>query len=257
MKRTVIALLTLSISLGAGKLPTQIEHLKKALQNKYQVYSLEDISKLKKQPTAQHKRTASRDMEDLVGDWSMEEENEEFFITVGTAQSIPDFMTLVAMAEAEGSVTATASDYVTELTYLFDPFFMEGDDGGDCDINCEGEYDDYNDYDIEPSDIYCECCHEDYPIDEICEDEDSSGYYYGPRIGAYLTDLDPGAGGAVYFDDTATEATVTFVDVPLFDDSDAVQTFQIQLIYGTNEIILSYKNLSLTGSNTANAGGLF
>ena len=255
MKRTVIALLTLSISLGAGKLPTQIEHLKKALQNKYQVYSLEDISKLKKQPTAQHERTASRDMEDLVGDWSMEEENEEFFITVGTAQSIPDFMTLVAMAEAEGSVTATASDYVTELTYLFDPFFMEGDDGGDCDINCEGEYDDYNDYDIEPSDIYCECCHEDYPIDEICEDEDSSGYYYGPRIGAYLTDLDPGAGGAVYFDDTATEATVTFVDVPLFDDSDAVQTFQIQLIYGTNEIILSYKNLSLTGSNTANASG--
>ena len=35
----------------------------------------------------------------------------------------------------------------------------------------------------------------------------------------------------------------------------ALQTFQIQLIYGTNEIILSYKNLSLTGSNTANASG--
>ena len=170
MKRIVIALITLSICFGGGKLPTQIKALKEKLQNKYQVYSLEDISKLKKQPTAQHERTASRDMEDLVGDWYMEEENIEMFITVGTDQSITNPLTLMAIEEAEGSVTATASDYETELTYLLDNELME--DGDDCDIYCEGEYNDYNEYGIEPSDMYCECCHEDYPLDDYCGDDD-------------------------------------------------------------------------------------
>ena len=170
MKRIVIALITLSICFGGGKLPTQIKALKEKLQNKYQVYSLEDISKLKKQPTAQHERTASRDMEDLVGDWYMEEENIEMFITVGTDQSIPNPLTLMAIEEAEGSVTATASDYETELTYLLDNELME--DGDDCDIYCEGEYNAYNEYGIEPSDMYCECCHEDYPLDDYCGDDD-------------------------------------------------------------------------------------
>jgi len=105
----------------------------------------------------------------------MEEENMEVFVTVGSDQSIPDYMTLMAMAEADGSITATASDYVTELTYLFDPSIMEdGDGGGDCDISCEDEYNDYNDYGMEPSDIYCECCEEDWPLDDICENDGGS-----------------------------------------------------------------------------------
>jgi hypothetical protein len=254
MKKIVIALFTLSICLASGNIQKQMDDLMRTLQYKYQISGPEDLYKLKTEQTPQHGRTASRDMGDLVGDWRMEEEIEEFFITVGSDQSILDIMTLMAMAEAEGSITATASDYVAELTYLFDPSIMEG--GDDCDISCEDEYNDYNDFGTEPSDIYCECCHEDWPLEDICEnDGDSSGYSYGPRIGAYLTDLDPGAGGAVYFDDTATDATVTFVDVPLYDDSDAVQTFQIQLMYGTNEVILSYKDLSLTGSNTDYASG--
>ena len=100
----------------------------------------------------------------------MEEENIEMFITVGTDQSIPNPLTLMAIEEAEGSVTATASDYETELTYLLDNELME--DGDDCDIYCEGEYNDYNEYGIEPSDMYCECCHEDYPLDDYCGDDD-------------------------------------------------------------------------------------
>jgi hypothetical protein len=175
MKRIVIALITLSICFGGGKLPTQIKALKEKLQNKYQVYSLEDISKLKKQPTTQHERTASRDMGDLVGDWLEEEENVEYFITVGTDQSITNPLTLMAMAEAEGSVTFSLDFtdagiyYDGVLTYILDPSFMDDDGGFDCDFSCEGEYDDYNDYGIEPSDIYCECCHDDWPLDDICE----------------------------------------------------------------------------------------
>ena len=172
MKRIVITLFTLSICLASGNIQKQMDDLMKSLQDKYQISGPEDLYKLKTQQTPQHGRTASRDMEDLVGDWMMEEQNMEFFITVGSDQSIPDYMTLMAMVEADGSITATASDYVAELKYLLDSSIMEGGDGGgDCDISCEDEYNDYNDYGMEPSDIYCECCHEDWPLEDICEDD--------------------------------------------------------------------------------------
>jgi len=134
MKKMVIALFTLSICLASGNIKKQMDDLMRSLQYKYQISGPEDLYKLKTQQTPQHGRTASRDMGDLVGDWRMEEEDMEVFITVGSDQSIPDFMTLMAMVEAEGSITATASDYVAELTYLFDPSIMEGGDGSDCDI---------------------------------------------------------------------------------------------------------------------------
>ena len=173
MKKMVIALFILSISLASGNIQKQMDDLIRSLQNKYQISGPEDLYKLKTQEKLQHGRTASRDMGELVGDWRMEEEDMEVFVTVGSDQSILDIMTLMAMEEADGSIAATASDYVTELTYLFEPSIMEGGDGGDdCDISCEGEYNDYNDYGMEPSDIYCECCEEDWPLDDICENDD-------------------------------------------------------------------------------------
>ena len=131
MKKIVIALFTLSICLASGNIQKQMDDLMRSIQDKYQISGPEDLYKLKTEQAPQHGRTASRDMGDLVGDWRMEEENTEFFITVGSDQSILDIMTLMAMAEADGSVTATASDYVTELTYILDSSIMEGDDGGD------------------------------------------------------------------------------------------------------------------------------
>ena len=172
MKKMVIVLFTLSICLASGNIKKQMDDLMRSLQYKYQISGPEDLYKLKTQQTPRHGRTASRDMEDLVGDWMIEEEKMEFFITVGSDQSIPDYMTLMAMVEAEGSITATASDYVAELTYLLDSSIMEGGDGGgDCDISCEEQYNAYNDYGFEPEDIYCECCHEDWPLEDICEDD--------------------------------------------------------------------------------------
>ena len=117
MKRTVIALLTISICFCGDNLPHQLEQIKEALQKKYQVYSLDDLHKLKNLSQPSH-RTASRDMEDLVGDWMMEEENIEFFVTVGTDQSIPNPLSMMGLEEAEGSVTATTSDFETDLNYL-------------------------------------------------------------------------------------------------------------------------------------------
>jgi hypothetical protein len=172
MKKMVIALFTLSICLASGNIKKQMDDLMRSLQYKYQISGPEDLYKLKMQQTPQHGRVASRDMGDLVGDWRMEEEYMELFVTVGSDQSILNPFSMLGLVEAEGSITATTNDYQTELIYLLDGTILEDGDGGDgCDISCEDEYNYYNDYGIEPSDIYCECCHEDYPIDEICEDD--------------------------------------------------------------------------------------
>tara|TARA_S200000501_G_scaffold81790_1_gene73816 strand:- start:34746 stop:37253 length:2508 start_codon:yes stop_codon:yes gene_type:complete len=86
-------------------------------------------------------------------------------------------------------------------------------------------------------------------------DGDHDAYTYGPRIAAYLTDLDPGTGN-IYFDDSGDVATITFIDVSSFGGStNQTNTFQIQLVYSTGEVIISYKDLSLAGSNASEAPG--
>ena len=216
MYRIVTIALSLSICFASDNIQSRMDKLMQSLQEKYQVYSLEDLQKLTFQPQVKNRTLSSRDMDDLFGEWFVEEENYEMYVTVGSDQSIPNMMQMTAMMEAEGNVTATASDYETELTYILDPSMLEMDNGDD--------------------------------------DDDDDTYSYGPRIGMYLTDLDP-EGGAIYFDETDTEVTITFVDVPLYGDSDALNTFQVQLFYSSGEIIISYKDLSLTGSNTEQAPG--
>jgi hypothetical protein len=194
--------------------------LSKDLQKQLNFKSISQIKKQKELSPNNTEQTSTRDADDLIGSWEEVERNSNAYITVGQDQSIQDAMTLMGMKEAEGSLTATTDDFITELKYILDLSNMEGDDNDD-------------------------------------EDEDDSTYYYGPRIGALLTDLDPGSGGSVYFDDTDTDATITFVDVPKFDNLDLTHTFQIQLIYESNKVVLSYKDLSLSGSNTGDAyGGL-
>jgi len=201
MKRTIIGFLTLSICFAGDNLPAQLDHIINALQKKYDVYSLEDLHKLKN-PSQPSPRTASRDMEDIVGDWVLEEESVELFVTVGTDQSIPDPFSLLGLVEAEGGITATADDFETELNYLIFMDLFGGDDDSDCDINCEGEYYDYMDEGIDVSDEYCECCHEDYPIDEICEDDSSRDDHYGGTLDfESIADMNFGRYGAAYTTD--------------------------------------------------------
>jgi len=216
--RIVIISLSLSICFASDDIQSRMDKLMKSLQEKYQIYSPEDLHKLTSRSNTNNRSFSSSDMDDLFGEWFVEAENYEMYVTVGSDQSIPNMMQMTAIMEAEGNITATASDYETELTYMLNASMLEMDNGDD-------------------------------------DDDDDDNYTYGPRIGMYLTDLDPGDGGAVYFDETDTQATITFVDVPLFDDSDALNTFQVQLIYSSGEIIISYKDLSLTGSNTEQAPG--
>ena len=217
MYRIVIIALSLSICVASDDIQSRMDKLMKSLQEKYQIYSPEDLHKLTSRSNTNNRSFSSSDMDDLFGEWFVEEENYEMYVTVGSDQSIPNMMQMTAMMEAEGNVTATASDYETELTYMLYASMLEMDNGDD-------------------------------------DDDDDDTYSYGPRIGMYLTDLDP-SGGGIYFDETDAEATITFVDVPLLGGGDGLNTFQVQLFYSSGEIIISYKDLSLTGSNTEQAPG--
>ena len=220
MIKFFISILVFSICYGTGDLQERMVQLSKDLQKQLNFKSISQMKKQKELSPNNTEQTSTRDADDLIGSWEEVERNSNAYITVGQDQSIQDAMTLMGMKEAEGSLTATTDDFITELKYILDLSNMEGDDNDD-------------------------------------DDEDDSTYYYGPRIGALLTDLDPGSGGSVYFDDTDTDATITFVDVPKFDNLDLTHTFQIQLIYESNKVVLSYKDLSLSGSNTGDAyGGL-
>ena len=222
MIKFFISILVFSICYGTGDLKERMIQLSKDLQKQLNFQSISQMNKQKELSPYNTEHTSIRDADDLIGSWEEVERNSNAYITVGQDQSIQDAMTLMGMKEAEGSLTATADDFITELKYILDLSNMEGDDNDDED-----------------------------------ENEDDSTYSYGPRIGALLTDLDPGSGGSVYFDDTDTDATITFVDVPKFDNLDLTHTFQIQLIYESNKVVLSYKDLSLSGSNTGDAyGGL-
>ena len=142
MYRIVTIALSLSICFASDNIQSRMDKLKQSLQEKYQVYSFEDLQKLISKPQVANRTFSLRDMDDLFGEWFVEEENYEMYVTVGSDQSIPNMMQIMGYVEAEGSVTATASDYETELTYILDPSMLEsGDDyNWACDDGDETEW---------------------------------------------------------------------------------------------------------------------
>jgi hypothetical protein len=76
-------------------------------------------------------------MSDIVGEWYLDDNNIGMYVTVGTDQSIINWTALMGLDLAEGGITATHNDWETELNYLLDQSFLEGDD-------------DYYGYDYDP-----------------------------------------------------------------------------------------------------------
>ena len=54
-------------------------------------------------------------MSDIVGQWYVDGRNIGIYVTVGTDQSIPNWLSHMAMDTASGGITVTHSDYETEL----------------------------------------------------------------------------------------------------------------------------------------------
>ena len=158
MYRIVIISLSLSICFASNNIQTRIDKLMRSLQQKYQIYSPEDLHKLKPLSDTRNRSFLSRDIDDLFGEWLVLEENFEMYVTVGSDQSVPNIMQMMGMEEAEGGITVTADAYETELTYLFDPNLMGGDEyNWACDGDNETAY---------------------YDSEEECNDNCDSQCYY-------------------------------------------------------------------------------
>ena len=145
MYRIITIALSISICFATDNIQSRMDKLMQSLQEKYQIYSPEDLHKLTSRSNTNNRSFSSGDMDDLFGEWFVEEENYEMYVTVGHDQSIPNIMQMIAMMEAEGNVTVTASDYETELTYMLYASMLEMDNGDDDDDDplFVGE-DDYN-----------------------------------------------------------------------------------------------------------------
>ena len=177
MKTIVTLIFSLSFCLAKDQFPDHLMEMVNTIKHRYKIESKEDLIKFIP-PSSHHQVHSTRDVEDLIGEWYVLHEKNDMFITVDSDQSFPDPMSMIAMTEGNGVVTATTTipdtEQPSELKYFM--VSSEDDQGGD-----DGDYS------------------------------------YGPRIGAYLTDLDPSSGG-VYFDDGDGAATITFVNVPLYED---------------------------------------
>ena len=140
MYKIVIISLSLSFCFASDNTPSRIDKLIQSLQEKYQIYTPEDLHKLKSQPSTANRTSSSRDMSDIVGEWYVDYTNIGLYVTVGTDQSIPNGAALMALDTAEGSITATHNDYETELNYLLDASLLEGDDDDDPSDDNDNDY---------------------------------------------------------------------------------------------------------------------
>ena len=173
MYRIVIISLSFSICFASNNIQTRMDKLMRSLQQKYQIYSPEDLHKLKPLSDTRNRSFLSRDIDDLFGEWLVLEENFEMYVTVGSDQSVPNMMQMMGMEEAEGGITVTADAYETELTYLFDPSLMGGDEyNWACDGDNETAY---------------------YASEEECNDNCESQCYYDSTASGG----DDGAGGGL------------------------------------------------------------
>ena len=83
MYRIVTIILSISICLASDNIQSRMDKLKQSLQEKYQVYSFEDLQKLTSQPQVANRTFSLMDMDDLFGEWFVEEENNEMYVQLG------------------------------------------------------------------------------------------------------------------------------------------------------------------------------
>ena len=129
IKKTLVVLFSLSISFASDFSADKWKQLFEQFQQNYPTFSIQDIKQMKSMIQSGDYDASARDMEEFLGEWFLEDETIEIYVTVDSDQSVPNMLALSAMVEAEGVITATGSDFEEELTYILDEEAI--DDGGD------------------------------------------------------------------------------------------------------------------------------
>ena len=162
MIKTLVVLFSLSISFASDFSADKWKQLFEQFQKNYPTFSIQDIKQMQSMIQSGDYDASARDMEEFLGEWFMEDETIEIYVTVDSDQSVPNMLALAAMEEAEGAITATGSDFEEELTYILDEEAIE--DGGEeynwaCDVDGETQW-----YESEDEcNMYCEndCYYDD------------------------------------------------------------------------------------------------
>ena len=119
MKILFMVLFSFSIISASGNKKNTIDAIFKHYQDKYKIYSLDDLNRLESNnPSILSQNSRDRDPSDLIGNWEQQKMSMGMFITVDTDQTAPTMGSMTGMDPAEGGVTISNDEFTTVLNYL-------------------------------------------------------------------------------------------------------------------------------------------
>ena len=119
MKILFMVLFSFSIISASGNKKNTIDAIFKHYQDKYKIYSLDDLNRLQSNnPSILSQNSRDRDPSDLIGNWEQQKMSMGMFITVDTDQTAPTMGSMTGMDPAEGGVTVSNDEFTTVLNYL-------------------------------------------------------------------------------------------------------------------------------------------
>ena len=118
MKILFMVLFSFSIIFASGNKKNKIDAIFKHYQDKYKIYSLDDLNRLQSNnPSILSQDSRDRDPSDLIGNWEQQKMSMGMFITVDTDQTAPTMGSMTGMDPAEGGVTISNDEFTTCLLY--------------------------------------------------------------------------------------------------------------------------------------------
>ena len=119
MKILFMVLFSFSIISASGNKKNTIDAIFKHYQDKYKIYSLDDLNRLQSNNhSILFQNSRDRDPSDLIGNWEQQKMSMGMFITVDTDQTAPTMGSMTGMDPAEGGVTVSNDEFTTVLNYL-------------------------------------------------------------------------------------------------------------------------------------------
>jgi len=119
MKILFMVLFSFSIISASGNKKNTIDAIFKHYQDKYKIYSLDDLNRLQSNnPSILSQNSRDRDPSDLIGNWEQQKMSMGMFITVDTDQTAPTMGSMTGMDPAEGGITVSNDEFTTVLNYL-------------------------------------------------------------------------------------------------------------------------------------------
>ena len=119
MKLMLLILLTITAIEASGSNRNLLHSIFEHLQNKYQIYNVNDLNRLKSKIGENNTSLNSRrNPSDLVGNWQMARTTQKFFVTVDSTQNVPSMNSLMALEVSNGGLTLSNDSLTTVLSYM-------------------------------------------------------------------------------------------------------------------------------------------